>query len=155
MATAQRHAKTYGYDRQIQFEDTSEQQRGILALTHERDKVQAVPCATVTDNMFQVITYLKNMFKDQLVFSLPVATFDAGTAAVGVVAAPNITENDILVALADKPLDGAHDDSCVYFQVVDSRPENKFKIRTAHVEKRTSVNVKVLGYTGLTELGDV
>ena len=156
LSIAQRHAKIYGYERKVQFEDTSVQQRSILALTHERDKVQETPAITVTDNMFQVITYLKNILKDQLVYSLPTAIFDAGAAAVGAVAPPSISEADLLDVLADRPLDGANGDACVYFQIVDSRPESKFKMRTAHLaKKKTEVRVKVLKYTGLTDHGDV
>jgi hypothetical protein len=105
--------------------------------------------------MSQLIIYLKNTFKEQFVFSLPTAIFEAGCEVPAADAPPRIGDAALLEALADKPLDGVEPAGSVYFRIVDARPESKFKIRVAHmVKKRTEVRVQILNHAGLTDTGE-
>ena len=146
ITTAQRHANIYGYEIKTVHADTTEQQQGILAMTDARDRVQTVPILPVAGTRLFVINFLKNHLRASCVFAVAKHIFDAALDAACLdVAGDEFHEGGLLDALQDRVMDDCPESELTYFLVVDPRPENKFQLRVAQVEKVSSmVDVKVL-----------
>ena len=146
MSVASRLARIYGYAPEDTFKNVQKEAHQVEVLTAIEGVLQQSAPVPTTQSASLILDFLKSRLEIRRVFSVPRELFGIASPGAVPIDPEAIADADLIKALglpdpmADDPVE-----ACVFFQILDPRPEAKTQVRTKHVGlKRSLVVVKTL-----------
>lgn len=146
MPVSERLAKIYQFRAKDHFKDRSEESARVHEASAIRALQQQKPAVPTANIGAMMLDFMKSKLKVGRIYSVPghlwrMARFETATSS------PTLSLTSVVDAIMPKPSDETRLEDCVFYQVVDNRPELKPQVRVGHIaQNRSQVIVGPLNF---------